>query len=195
MPLGSRLQTEITAWQMTECALYLFLHMRRDAALRGRVDGENASIGTAFDVPIHSAGTFVNGLLEDFGFPAVQEGCVEPVASGISVGEHKRLPGVKGLLREGVELGCVPVDLDLDSGKGYRVLGICAFSVGCEGDVGFVIMGVKILSVPAAREGNLGPESAGTRESRKGVMTRGLSQRIETQESFVRGGVRFIASS
>jgi len=39
---------------------------------------------------------------------------------------------------------------------------------------------------------NLGPESARALESWESVMTRGLSQRIETKESFIRGGVRLV---
>ena len=123
----------------------LFLYMRSDAALRGRVEGQYASIRTAFDVPIHPASAFIDGLLEDFGFPAIQERGVEAVSSSVAVGKHERLLGIQGLLGEGVEPGCIPLNLDLDLGKGNGVRRICALSTGCEGDVSFVVPGIKIL--------------------------------------------------
>ena len=124
--------------------LTLFIYMRGDAALRGRVDSEYASIRTAFDVPIHSAGAFIDGLLEDFGFPAVQERGIKP-SSGIAAGEDEGLLRIQSLSREGVELCGVPVNLNSNLWKEDGIGRICAFSVGCEDDVGLVVMGIKIL--------------------------------------------------
>jgi hypothetical protein len=113
--------------------------------LRGRVDGEQTSVSTAFDVSVHSTGAFIHGLLEDLGFPTVQECGVESIPCSIAVGEYERLLRVQSVLGKGVKLGGIPVNLDLNLGKGHRVLGICALSVGCEGDVGFVVTGVGVL--------------------------------------------------
>lgn len=119
--------------------------MRCDAALMGRVNCENASIRTAFHVSVHSTNALIDGPLEDFGFPAVEEGGVEAVPGSIAVGEHKRLLGVESLLSMGIELGGVPVNLHLDLGEGHRVRGVCAPSVGCVGNVGLVVIGINIL--------------------------------------------------
>jgi hypothetical protein len=116
-----------------------------DAALRGRVDGEDASVCTAPYVPEHSASALIDGPFEDFGFPTIQERSVEPVPGIVSVGEHERLLGVQSLLCEGVEFGGVPVNLDLDLGKGHRESRICTLSIGCEGNVGLVAIGIRIL--------------------------------------------------
>ena len=78
--------------------LTLFLYMRCDAALIGRVNCENASIRTAFHVSVHSTSAFIHGPFEDFGLPAVEEGGVEAVPGSIAVGEQKRLLGVQSLL-------------------------------------------------------------------------------------------------
>ena len=125
--------------------LTLFLYMRSDAALIGRVNCENASICTAFHVSVHSTSAFIDGSFEDFGFPAVEEGCVEAVPSSIAVGEHKRLLGVQSLLCIGVDLSGVPVNLHLDLREGHRVRGVCAPSVGWEGNVRLVVVGINIL--------------------------------------------------
>lgn len=125
--------------------LTLFLYVRSDAALRGRVDGEYTSIRTAFDISIHPASAFVDGLLECFGFPAVEEGGVEPIPSSVAVGEHERLLGVQSLLRELVELGGVPMDFNLDLGEDHRVRRVCTLAIGCKRDVGFMVMGIRIL--------------------------------------------------
>lgn len=165
--LGARFQTELGAWQMTQRALdyqtravrvqalragwekvklTLFLYMWSDTALGGRVNGEYASICTAFHVSVHPTSALVDGSFEDFGFPTVQESGVEAVPGSIAVGEHERLLGVQSVpFREGVELGSVPVNLDLDLGKGHRVRRICTLSVDCEGNVGLVVIGIKIL--------------------------------------------------
>jgi hypothetical protein len=113
--------------------------------LRGRVDGEYASISTAFDVPIHSTSAFIDGLLEGFGFPPVQERGIKSAASSVAIGEQERLFRVQSLPCEGVELGGIPVNLDLDLGQRYRVRRICTFSIGREDDVGFVVTGIKVL--------------------------------------------------
>ena len=125
--------------------LTLFLHMWGSAALGGRVDSEYASIRTAFHVSEHPASAFIDGSLEDFGFPTVQECGVKAVPGSVAVGEHEGLLGVQRVLCEGVEFGGVPVNLDLDLGKGHRVPRILAFSVGCEGNVGLVVIGIVIL--------------------------------------------------
>jgi len=180
---------------MTERALHLFLYMRSDAALRGRVESEYASIRTALDVPIHSASAFVDGLLEDFGFPTIQECGIETVSSSVTVGKYERLLGVQGLLGEGVEPGCVPLNFNLDLGKGNGVRRICALSTGCEGDVRFMVPGIKILSIPATWERDLGTETTRAGKSRERIVTRGLCQWAEAQESFVRDRVRFVLGS
>jgi len=125
--------------------LTLFLYMWGDAALRGRVDGEYASVRTAFHVSVHSASAFLDGSLEHLDFPTVQECSIKAVPGSVAVGEHERLLGVQSVLCEGVELDGVPVNLDLDLGEGYRVRRICAFSVGREGNVRFVVIGIAIL--------------------------------------------------
>ena len=122
-----------------------FLYVRSDAALRGRVDGEYTSICTAFDVSIHPASALIDSLFEDFGFPTVQERGVEPIPSGISVGEHEGLLRVQSFLCEGVELSGVPVDFNLDLRKGHRVRRVCTLSIGCKCDVGFVVTRIWIL--------------------------------------------------
>jgi len=94
MFLGSRLQTRLAAWQTVERALHLFLYMWSDAALRARVDGEDAGIRAAFCVPIHSASAVFDRSLEGFCVPTVQERGVEAVSGGVAVGEHERLLGV-----------------------------------------------------------------------------------------------------
>lgn len=66
------------------------------------------------------------------------------------------------------------MNLNTDLGKGYRVGRVCAFSVGREGDVGFVVTGIKILSVPAGWECDLGPEATPARKSGENIMTGGL---------------------
>lgn len=101
--------------------LTLFLNVRGDAALRGRVDGENTSICTASYVSKHPTSASINGSLEDFCFPTVQECGIEAVPGRVVVGEDERLLGVQSVLCEGVEFGGVPVDLDLDLGKGHGV--------------------------------------------------------------------------
>lgn len=113
--------------------------------MRARVDGEDAGVCTASYIPIHPAGAFIDGSLEGFGFPAVQKSGIEAVPGSIAVGEHERLLGVQSFLCEGVEFGGVPVNFDLDSGEGDGVCGIRTLAVGCEGDVGLVITGIKIL--------------------------------------------------
>lgn len=50
------------------------------------------------------------------------------------------------MLCEGIEFGGVPVNLDLDLREGYGVRRVCALSVDCGGNVGFVILGIKTLS-------------------------------------------------
>lgn len=165
---------------MTEGASYLFLYMRSDAALRGRVDGENASVRTAFDIAIHPAIAPIDGLLEGFGFPSIHERGIEPVPGGVTVGEYERLFGVDGLFCKGIKLGGVPMNLNTDLRKGYRVRGICAFSVGREGDVGFVVMGIEILSVPATWERNLRPEATLAGKSGENIVTGGLDHWVET---------------
>ena len=125
--------------------LTLFHYMRSDAALGARVDGEYASVCTASHVPVHPASAFIDGSFEDFCFPTVQECGIEVVPCSIAVGEHERLLGVQGLFCEGVEFRGVPVDLDLDLGKGHRVRRIGTLSVGREGDVGLVVIGVRVL--------------------------------------------------
>jgi len=171
MPLGSRFQAKVAARQVTESALHLFLYMRSDVTLGSRVDSEYASIRTAFDVPIHSASALVDGLLEDFGFPTVQECGVESVSGSVTVGEYERLLGVQGLPCERVEPRGIPVNLDLDLGKGDGVRRICALPTSCEGDVRFMVTGIKILSIPAAWERDLGTESTRTRESGESIVT------------------------
>lgn len=79
---------------MTERTSHLFLYVRSDAALRGRVDGENASIGTAFDIAIHPTIAPFDGFLEGLGFPPIHERGIEPVSSSVTVGEYERLFGV-----------------------------------------------------------------------------------------------------
>ena len=123
----------------------LFLYVRSDAALRGRVDGEYASVCTASDVSIHPTSAFIDSSLEDFCFPTVQERGVEPIPSCIAVGKHERLPGVQSLLGEGVELGGVPVDFNLNLGEGHGMHRVCTFSICCKGDVGLVVKGIRIL--------------------------------------------------
>ena len=113
--------------------------------MRGRVNGEYASICAALHVSVHSTSAFIDGSFEDFGFPTVQESGVEAVSRSVAVGEHERLFGVQSMPCEGVKLGGVPVDLDLDLGKGHGVRRVCTLSAGCEGNVGFVILGIKIL--------------------------------------------------
>ena len=125
--------------------LTLFLHMWGDAALRGRVDGENASVCTALDVPEHTAGAFVDGPFEDSGFPAIQECGVKAVPGSIAVGEHERLLGVQSVLHKGIKFCGIPVDLNLDLRKGHGERRICTFSVCCEGNVGLVVIGIGIL--------------------------------------------------
>ena len=127
--------------------LTLFLYVRGDAALRGRVDGEYTSICTAFDVSVHPASAFIDGLLEHFCFPTIQECGEEPIPSGITVGEHERLLGVQSFPREGVELSGVPANFNLDLGEGHRVRRVRAPSIGCKGDVGFVVTGIRVLWV------------------------------------------------
>jgi len=186
MSLGSGFQTRpTTARQMPKHALHLFLHMRGDAALRGRVDGEDTSICTALDVPEHPTSAFTDGSPEGFRFPTVQKRGIEAVPGRVAVGEHERLFGVQSVLCEGVEFCGVPVNLDLDLGKGHGIYRICTLSVDCEGNVGLVVIGIRILSVPTAWERNLRPESTRTPESWESIMTRGLNQRVETKESFV----------
>ena len=141
--------------------------------MRGRVDGEDAGVCTASYIPIHPTSALVDGSLEGFRFPAVQECSIEAVSGIVAVREDEGLLRVQSILCEGVELGGVPVDLDLDFGEGDGVFRICTLSVGCEGNVGLVVTGVNILqkgrvnvrreacdryaylSVPAAREGLL----------------------------------------
>lgn len=125
--------------------LTLFLYVRSDAALRGRVDGEYTSICTAFDISIHPTSAFVDGLLEDFCFPAVEKCGVEPIPGSVAVGKHERLVRVQGLLCEGVELGGIPMNFNLNFGEGHRVRRVCALSTGCKGDVGFVVTGIRVL--------------------------------------------------
>jgi len=183
--LGLGFQIRLAARQMIKRALHLFHYVWGDAALGGRVDGEYASVCTASHVPVHPASAFVDGSLQDFYFPTVQKRGVEVIPCGIAVGEHERLLGVQGLFREGVEFGGVPVNLDLDLGKGDRVRRICTLSVDREVDVGLMVIGVRVLSVPTTRERNLGPESARTLTSWKGIMTRGLGQWVEAKEGFI----------
>ena len=101
--------------------LTLFLNVRGDAALRGRVDGENTSICTASYVSKHPTSASINGFLEDFCFPTVQECGIEAVPGRVVVGEDERLLGVQSVPCKGIELGGVPVNLDLDLGKGHGV--------------------------------------------------------------------------
>jgi len=129
-----------TRWR--EVKLTLFLYMWSDAALGGRVDGEYASVCTASHVPVHPTSAFIDSLFEDFCFPTVQERGVKAVPCSIAVGEHERLLGVQGFLCEGVEFGGVPVNLDLDLGKGHGVCRIFTLSVGRKGNVGLVVIGV-----------------------------------------------------
>jgi len=140
MFLGPRFQTEIAAWQTIKHALHPFLHMWCDAALRGRVDGEDAGVRTALHISVHTTGAFVDGLFKDFGFPTIQERGVKFVPGSVTIGEHKRLFGIQSLLCEGVKLSGIPMDLDLDPGKGHRVRRIFTLSVGCEGNMGLVIV-------------------------------------------------------
>lgn len=119
--------------------------MWSDAALRGRVDGEDASVCTASHVPEHPASAFIDGAFEDLWFPTVQERGIEVVAGSVAVGEHKRLLGVQGVLREGVEFGGVPVNFDLYLGDGYGICRVFTLSAGCEGNVGLVVIGVGVL--------------------------------------------------
>jgi hypothetical protein len=116
-----------------------------DTALGGRVDGEYSSGRTAFDVTIHPTGAFVDGSFEHLSSPPVQERGMESGSGGVTVGKHKGLLGVQRLPRERVEAGSVPVNFDLDLGNGDWVCRICALSIGCEGDVGSVVMGIEIL--------------------------------------------------
>lgn len=46
---------------------------------------------------------------------------------------------------EGVELCGVPVNFDLNLGKGHRVRRIRTLSVGCKDNVGLVVIGITIL--------------------------------------------------
>jgi len=183
--LGFGFQIRLAARQMIKRALHLFHYVWGDAALGGRVDGEYASVCTASYVPVHPASAFVDCSLQDFCFPTVQKRGVEVVPRGITVGEHEGLLGVQGLFREGVEFDGVPVNLDLDLGKGHRVRRICTLSVDREGDVGLMVVGVRVLSVPTTRESNLGPEPTRTLASWKGIMTRGLGQWVEAKEGFI----------
>jgi len=125
--------------------LTLFLHMWSDAALGARVDGEYASVCTASHVPVHPTSAFIDGLLEDFCLPTVQERGVKAMPCSIAIGEHERLLGVQGVLCEGVEFGGVPVNLDLDLGKGHGVCRVFALSVGGISNVGLVVIGVWVL--------------------------------------------------
>ena len=183
MPLGSGFQTGLVAWQLIERALHyqtrtvraqalsnrweevkltLFHCMRSDVALRSRVDGEYAGIRAAFRVSIHSASASIDGSLEDSSFPTVQEPGVEAVPCSVAVGEHERLFGVQSVLCEGVKLSGIPVNLDLDFGKSHRVCRICTFSVGCEGNVGLVVIRIKVLR---------GFESVGVKGTSQGYRT------------------------
>lgn len=128
-----------------EVKLTLFFYMWSDAALRGRVDGEYASIRTAFHVSVHPTSAFIDCSFEDLGFPTVQESCVEAVPSSVAVREYERLLGVQSVLCEGVELDGVPMNFNLDLGKSHRVRRICALSVGRKGNVGLVVVGIEIL--------------------------------------------------
>ena len=125
--------------------LTLFFYVWSDTALGGRVDGEYAGVCTASHVPVHPASAFIDGLLEDLCFPAVHKRGIEAVPCSIAVGKHERLLGVQRMLCEGVEFGGVPVNLDLDLGKGHRVRRIGTLSIGREGDVGLVVIGVRVL--------------------------------------------------
>ena len=132
-----------TRWR--EVKLTLFLYMWSDAALGARVDGEYASVCTASHVPVHPTSAFIDGLFEDFCFPTVQERGVKAIPCSITVGEHKRLLGIQGMLCEGVEFGGVPVDLNLNLGKGHGVHRIFTLSVGRESNVGLVVIRVWVL--------------------------------------------------
>lgn len=113
--------------------------------MRGRVDCEYASIRAASHVSVHSTGAFIDGSLEDLCFPTVQESGVEAVSRIVAAGKHERLLGVHSTLCERVELGGVPVNLDLDLGEGHGICRVRTISVGREGNVGLVILGIKIL--------------------------------------------------
>jgi len=84
------------------------------------------------------------------------------------------------------------VNLDLDPGESYGVCRICTFSVSCVDNVGLMIIGIKILSVPTAWERNLRPESTRALKSWECIMTRGLGQWVEAKEGFVQGEIRFV---
>ena len=126
---------------------------------------------------------------------------MEAIAGGVAIGEDKGLVRVQSVLCEGVEFGGVPVNLNLDLGKGHGVRMVCTFSVSCKGNVGLVVVGIKVLqgaqvnarqsrsqkdrylSIPTARERLLDVSSfLGANEAKMTYNLRPESTR--TQESW-----------
>lgn len=79
-----RVQASRNGWDGVK--LTLFLYMWGDTALRGRVNGEHACIRAALHVSVHSASTSIDGSLEGFGFPTVQESGIKAVPGSVAVG-------------------------------------------------------------------------------------------------------------
>jgi hypothetical protein len=110
-------------------------------------------------IAVRVAVASVNNALENTVVPSVEEVCVISVSGSVTVGEDKWLVGLHGLRAELVEIGGGPVDLEEDTGKTDREIGVRALSAvrssGSVSNVRLVIRRVEVLSIPAAGEVDL----------------------------------------
>jgi len=130
-----------------------------DSAALSLVHVEKTFVDTAGGITVRIAVTPVNGLLQNTGIPAVDEICVISISRRIAVREDERLSRIPGLGPNTVEVGRAPVKFHENPRNDHWEVRVAArASIGPtrqECDMGLMVRGVEVLSIPAAREINL----------------------------------------
>lgn len=170
--------------ELGEPAGNLFVNLSSDSA-GGFLTGHDSLVNATAEITVNVAVTFINDALESRAIPTHIEIAMVHRTSSVSIGEDEWLLGILGLAGFIVETDGVVVHLVEDTGKvDWEVRGAVTtvWSSTTIRNVGFMISGIGVLSVPTALEVELSANTARARLLWKEVMLGANPVEIQTEE-------------
>lgn len=161
----------------------LLVNLRRNHASLTFLGGEQVE-DRAVGEKAAVVGALIDGLLESRNVPTVDKVAVESVTSGVTLSKDERLTATVPLV---VEVASVVVDLvedgDQMDGVSVRALAAVVATTNGVGHVGHVISRIKVDTIPARREEDLGAETIGTLLVGKTVSSAGAAAVVEADKA------------
>lgn len=174
----------VVSRELRKLSVDRFVNLRSDRA-GGTLAGHDSLLNTTGEVTIRVAVTFVDDTLECGPLPTHIEITMVHRTSGVTIREDERLVGIFGLAKFAAETGSVVIHLIEDTGEVDRKSRRAASAVRSPGairDMRLVVVRIKVLSVPAALEVELGTDTIGARPLWKEVRLGAAAAKVQTHE-------------